>query len=178
MTMRSKPNRTQKGFTIVELLIVIVVIAILAAISIVAYTGIQQKARDTQRKSDISSITKALELYYIDKGYYPPGSWAYSDGSSWDLLLAELEPYATGLPKGDPINERRGVGAQVAHIYSYFTNTSGSAASPGYCGATGVRQMYIITYRFESSPLDKTAVGECTTSPLQYTQSWYRSSKL
>lgn len=54
------------GFTIVELLIVIVVIAILAAISVVAYNGIQQRARDSQRKSDLAAIAKALEVRAID----------------------------------------------------------------------------------------------------------------
>ena len=50
----------QKGFTIVELLIVIVVIAILAAISLVAFTGVQQRGRDSGRASDTSNIAKAL----------------------------------------------------------------------------------------------------------------------
>lgn len=58
----------KRGFTIVELLIVIVVIAILAAISIVAYNGIQQRARDSQRKNDVAAIAKALKLYRVDNG--------------------------------------------------------------------------------------------------------------
>ena len=58
----------REGFTIVELLIVIVVIAILAAISIVAYNGIQQRARDNIRKSDIAAIGKSLQLYAVDNG--------------------------------------------------------------------------------------------------------------
>ena len=58
--------RKQPGFTIVELLIVIVVIAILAAISLVAYTGVQQRARDSQRLSDIKQISKALQLWSAD----------------------------------------------------------------------------------------------------------------
>lgn len=62
--------RRQSGFTIVELLIVIVVIAILATISVVAYNGIQQRARDNIRKSDLATIEKALELLYIDHGKY------------------------------------------------------------------------------------------------------------
>lgn len=48
------------GFTIVELLIVIVVIAILAAITIVAYNGIQTQARDSKIKSDLANIEKAV----------------------------------------------------------------------------------------------------------------------
>ena len=50
------------GFTIVELLIVIVVIAILAAISIVAYTGIQERAQKSKVQSDIAQIIKAISL--------------------------------------------------------------------------------------------------------------------
>lgn len=61
----------QKGFTIVELLIVIVVIGILAAIVIVAFNGIQSRARDAERTSDIRTIHKKLEVFYADKGYYP-----------------------------------------------------------------------------------------------------------
>lgn len=61
----------QTGFTIVELLIVIVVIGILAAISIVAYSGIQQRARDTIRINDLKTIQKVVELYNAEKGSYP-----------------------------------------------------------------------------------------------------------
>lgn len=50
----------RRGFTIVELLIVIVVIAVLAAISIVAYTGVQDRARQTKIDSDIRIIEKAV----------------------------------------------------------------------------------------------------------------------
>lgn len=56
----------RRGFTIVELLIVVVVIAILASITIVAYSGIQQSSRDSIRKTDIANVAKAISLYNID----------------------------------------------------------------------------------------------------------------
>jgi prepilin-type N-terminal cleavage/methylation domain-containing protein len=59
------------GFTIVELLIVIVVIGILATIASVAYTGISAKARDSVRQQDIRQVQKLIELYYAQNGEYP-----------------------------------------------------------------------------------------------------------
>lgn len=58
----------QAGFTIVELLIVIVVIGILAAITIVAYNGIQDRGRDARRASDIITISKAIQRWSIESG--------------------------------------------------------------------------------------------------------------
>jgi len=60
-----------KGFTIVELLIVIVVIGILATLVIVTFTGIQQKARDSKRKTDLGAIQSSLENFYGSNNYYP-----------------------------------------------------------------------------------------------------------
>ena len=59
------------GFTIVELLIVIVVVAILAAISIVAYNGIQTRAENTTTINGVAAYAKALALYGADNGQYP-----------------------------------------------------------------------------------------------------------
>jgi len=57
-----------RGFTIVELLIVIVIIGILAAIVIVAYTGIQNNARDVAFRSDLTNIAKKLEIAKVTNG--------------------------------------------------------------------------------------------------------------
>lgn len=64
-------TKTKSGFTIVELLIVIVVIAILAAISIVAYNGIQNRATNNSRASTVAQYVKALKLYASENGSYP-----------------------------------------------------------------------------------------------------------
>ena len=64
------------AFTIVELLIVIVVIAILAAISIVAYTGIQNRANDTAVQSDLRNFAGKIREYEATEGRFPTGASA------------------------------------------------------------------------------------------------------
>ena len=59
------------GFTIVELLIVIVVIAVLAVITIVAFNGIQERARVSSVTSSLNQATHKLELYVVDNVSYP-----------------------------------------------------------------------------------------------------------
>lgn len=64
--MAQTTNTKINGFTIVELLIVIVVIAILAAISIVAFRGIQDRAKVSKANSDLATLTKAISIGRIN----------------------------------------------------------------------------------------------------------------
>lgn len=64
-------NMQRNGFTIVELLIVIIVIGILAAITVIVYVGMQNRANDTAVQSDLKSFAKKMELYKVDNGTYP-----------------------------------------------------------------------------------------------------------
>jgi len=103
---------SRQGFTIVELLIVIVVIAILAAITIVSYNGVTQRARETALMSDASSASTAMELDKIANGGYQtsPGnvnggkgipssggtSYSYhSDGTSYCITASSANTGTT-----------------------------------------------------------------------------------
>lgn len=66
--------KQQSGFTIVELLIVIVVIGILAAITIVAYNGVQQRSTNQQMSSAIRAYYSAITAYVVDNGALPAGN--------------------------------------------------------------------------------------------------------
>ena len=87
-----KHLKNDKGFTIVELLIVIVVIAILAAITIVAYNGIQTRAKTTAGQSLATTIVKKLEAYNGIVGSYPTTKTQIQsiDVSKIDALPAAL----------------------------------------------------------------------------------------
>ncbi len=95
MTIKSK----QQGFTIVELLIVIVVIGILAALVITTFTGIQKKARDTERNTDIKALHGQVEAYYATKSNYP--TLTNINDSSWRATnMKGLDQEALKDPKG------------------------------------------------------------------------------
>ncbi len=75
----------QKGFTIVELLIVIVVIAILAAITVVAFNGVQVRAENAKTVSAVRAYEKALRQYALENSAYP-ATGAMCLGEEYDVL--------------------------------------------------------------------------------------------
>lgn len=84
-----KPCMKQPGFTIVELLVVIVVIGVLAAITIVSYTSISQRASYAREQSDMKSINDLIQMYYAENGQYPnTGGW-----SGW----SQATPFIPGI---------------------------------------------------------------------------------
>jgi prepilin-type N-terminal cleavage/methylation domain-containing protein len=143
-------RKSTSGFTIVELLIVVVVIGILAAIVIVAYNGITTQAKNTKTISAVNTWVKALRLYEVDKGSMPsqnsclgntstyPGGYCY-DGTGWDIdtgFLNAMDDYISGFPEPDvsQVNaadypQRRGAlhyrnGSGVHYIYMMLLGTN------------------------------------------------------
>lgn len=145
-------KKRNSGFTIVELLIVIVVIGILAAIVITTYAGIQGKARNAKRQTDINSLQTNLEAYYTQNQHYP---------SNTDMNTATF--LSTNMPSlqlsalQDPSGTYSGTApstttpwlatAPAAKIYSYAPSNSGAS-----CEASDVTcNEYTITATLEPS---------------------------
>ncbi|MBI4135067.1 MAG: type II secretion system protein [Candidatus Sungbacteria bacterium] len=103
-------SKTSSGFTLVELLVVIGMIAVMALLVLSFTRNARTRGRDSKRMQDLLQIQRALEFYYSEYGYYPRtgGVWVYSSNSSWDVLGAALQSYMPTLPHdprdtgGDP----------------------------------------------------------------------------
>jgi prepilin-type N-terminal cleavage/methylation domain-containing protein len=118
-------NKSKAGFTIVELLIVIVVIGILATLVIVTFSGIQQKGRDTQRKTDINALQSHVESYYAQNGFYP--SFGQLSDPAWrSTNLKGLDPEALKDPKGASLGSAASTTSSFAYGYQ-ATHDDGTA---------------------------------------------------
>lgn len=90
-------HASKKGFTLVEILIVVAIIAILASVALVGLGPVQRTGRDTRRTSDLRQVQNALELYYAKCGFYPgPAQPAGADctgpggGQDWANMTAAI----------------------------------------------------------------------------------------
>src|SRR5256885_12699292 len=121
-------DQVSRGLTLIELLVVIAILGILAAgiLALLNPVSQLQKARDARRKSDLSEIQKALELYYQDCGYYPanfppaPGADYYrfdskcqgdpslkeiTFGQNMPLYMSQVPNDPRGVPDGSRDND-------------------------------------------------------------------------
>lgn len=66
-----------RGFTLIELLVAMGIVAVLTGLALFNFNQSRVRARDLQRKSDVSQLQKAMEVYKIDKGSYPTGALTF-----------------------------------------------------------------------------------------------------
>lgn len=134
-----------KGFTLIELLVVIAIIGILATVVLSSLSQARKRARDTKRLSEIKQMQNALELYYLDNGFYPSIGGVSSTcprnnlGGDWSGLTTALAPYMH-IPQTDVSGNTVGFsGGGKCYNYNTFPNQSGicgdNSFSPGngYC---------------------------------------------
>jgi prepilin-type N-terminal cleavage/methylation domain-containing protein len=140
-------KKAQRGFTIVELLIVIVVIGILAGLVLNSFQGVQARARDTERRTDINSMATQLEVYYNDKGGYPSATdFADSTWRAGNFKGADANAFID--PKGVAINA-----TGSSYTYANTGSTTGCVSptqSDGTTANTGTFcEKFVITGTME-----------------------------
>jgi len=118
----------RKGFTLIEILIVVAIIAILASVVLVGLGPTQSAGRDARRVSDLHEVQNGLELYYNSCGYYPGTATcaAKTLPASWTALGTALSGSNIGVSSlpDDP------AGNSVDYIYG--TNTGATPANNTY----------------------------------------------
>lgn len=107
---------TLKGFTLLELMIVIAIVGILVSALVPWYSAYIQRWRDTARLSDIADLSKALTVHFSEFDYYPESE------VGWCVPDAPLLRYTENVPKHDPLPTRWG-GCSVNGKYGYATST-------------------------------------------------------
>ncbi len=152
------------GFTIVELLIVIVVIAILAAVSVVAYVGIQERANNASIQSTISQLQKRLELYKAQNDGYPitvSGSMGGNNAARTDANCSRDNPTLNWIPgfddlpqgsfQGTGVDSRGGCYMYVSDGASYVLSAWNALRSPQtstFYRRVGFREMTTANMRY------------------------------
>ena len=101
-------DRRYRAFTLIELLVVIVIISILAGLAFPVFSSIQNQAKKTQAKNDVTQIVTAVNAFYMEYGRYPIASTVttdlaatYGSGTNSDVLFKELRA------SGGTINTRQ-----------------------------------------------------------------------
>jgi general secretion pathway protein G len=120
-----KSLKKQSGFTLLELLIVIVIIGILALLIIPNITSAPKKARDTKRKTDITTLRKGLEEYFVNNNVYPASSGTVGTGGVLSELTVGSAPIVKTLPT-DPKNTS-------PYVYVYTPANSNSTYTLDAC---------------------------------------------
>lgn len=141
-------RRAVGGFTIVELIIVITVIGILLGITVVGYSGLQERSRDTERKADVEIIQSTLETYRDQTGQYPSQAQAVTNATTFfpDHQLPEAALVAPGATSGTTSSL---IWGSTTDPESYGYHSAKSDNSDCLL-ATDVCTKFTLTYKSES----------------------------
>jgi prepilin-type N-terminal cleavage/methylation domain-containing protein len=85
------------AFTLIELLVVVAIIAILVGLLFPAFKAVQNQARSTQAKNDLTQIVNAVNAFYTDYGRYPSAVTANDSCYAWQVFNPTFQPFNSAL---------------------------------------------------------------------------------
>lgn len=118
----------KNGFTLVEIMITVAIMAVLVAISASIYSGVQKSNRDQARVRDLQTIKQALEMYRSDKGVYPTDA---------ENELTLNEKYLTTWP-ADPVANQSYIYQPIPSGFIICAKKEGNMADFPPCGAGNI----------------------------------------
>lgn len=138
-------KRRANGFTLVELIIVMAIIGVLAAITAGSFMSAQFRSRDSRRKSDLNQIGKSLETYFNDKKLYP------ADNGSGQIIGCGTQAVETACSWGSPF-QQRATGATTDTVYMVMLPSDPKAPNlVYYYDVAPNRKSYQIYARLENT---------------------------
>ena len=155
-------NAFRRGFTLIELMIVIVILGILMGTILPRLTGAQSRARDTARIADLNNISQALEIYSSDFGEYPAAVCAAAPGANCLDTLCDVS--------GDTYHSLKTYlkGDRVPQNVGKKTDTLGCVGSYFYMplksGGTG-QGSYVLASDLETWQMANYEAGSLSTEP-------------
>jgi len=123
--------QSRRAFTLIELLVVIIIIAILVGFLFPAFRGVQDQAKRTQAKNDLSQIVTAVNAYYTEYGKYPTTSTIDVTFSTDNNTLFDILRNMTGTTPGNASNSRSIIFLDVPAAKDQTNSKSGIKTSTG-----------------------------------------------
>src|SRR5689334_5457792 len=132
-----------KAFTLIELLIVVAIIAILAAIAVPNFLEAQVRSKVSRVKADQRSLATAVESYYVDNNSYPAVDSSDSSSSSSGFGINDLPEATSGLKtlpsfrrKQNTLDELHTLTTPISYITSYFVDPFAKTRTATYLYST------------------------------------------
>jgi len=129
--MNVKTKQRKSGFTLVELLVVVAIIALLVTAIVASFENAKAKARDAERVSEINSINTALGFYHNDYNMYPIYE-GYITGSDTLSEALKATGYINTIPTDPTDRDSTECGALSGYHY-YYQSTDGKEYILGFC---------------------------------------------
>jgi general secretion pathway protein G len=156
----SRRYAAPRGFTLVELLVVVIVLGVLAAVAIPMFSTSSQDSKRSALDSDLAILSGAIERYYVEHDAHYPGKLGTKTG--WDIFVAQL---TTRTDKTGAGGARYGPYLKTGIPINPYTGTNTGALGKAIVGSD-VAWRYDVTTGIITAANDDSKTGGITPTPI------------